>query len=560
MWPAIVMERHIPQAKLPPMNRPTGRASYGRDALLVGLAAFILFLFGKWQQPFIDFEVRFAVFAQEMWRHGITLFPTTYGEPYPDYPSTSTVLIYLASLPFGGVTKFSATLPTALAASINLALTYRLLAPMSRQWALATVAFMVMTITFLAEARAISLDQMVATIAVAAFVLAYTAPAQTPRILLLQALLIAIGFAIRGPLGVVVPAGVVCSYYVLSKQWLPMLRFGAMAAAIVIAGWYGMLALAGQLYGDAFVGEIVRMQAAARLATRVDPRTWSYYFTSSLGNYALAYPVALVVALITAVQGRSLRTPIEQRRLLLYLIGWVLVLLVGLSIPTEKKARSLLAITPAIAALAAYPFAAAPGVLPPLLARLRTLLDWLFMLMPLLLGAALAWAPRLLRHEQAADAQLHLGAAYAALAILQVAIIITRRRVFAGRQSITAVLAALAVWSVNVVVVEPLTLQLHDTSWFARAVEAEHAHRPADIAFFRVGKDGRAMKYLVNADRDLRPRFLADPAEVNALPRPAYVITAEAHVPDLRRTHIGEWTPFVRARFDGDWYVAFYVP
>lgn len=541
------------------MNRLTGRASYGRDALLVGLAAFILLLSGKWGQPFIDFEVRFAVFAQEMWRHGITLFPTTYGEPYPDYPSTSTLLIYLASLPFGGVTKFSATLPTALAASLNLALTYRLVAPLSRQWALATVAFMVMTITFLAEARAISLDQIVATIAVAAFLVAYTAPAQTPRILLLQALLIAIGFAIRGPLGVVVPAGVVCSYYALSKQWLPLLRFGAMAAAIAVAGWYGMLTLAGSLYGDAFAAEIVRMQAAARLTTRVDPRTWPYYFTSSLGNYALAYPVAVVVALIAALQGRNLRTPIEQRRMLLYLAGWMVVLLVGLSIPTEKKARYLLAITPAIAALAAYPFAIAPGLLPPLLARLRTLLDGLFMIMPLLLGAVLAWAPRLLRHEQIADEQLHLGVAYAALAVLQAAIIVTRRRFVAERQPITAILAAVAVWCVHAVVVESVTLQLHDTRRFTREVEAERTHRPADIAFFRVSKDGRAMKYLVNADRDMRPRFLTDPAEVNALPRPAYVITAEAHVPDLRQTQIGERPPVVRARFDADWYVAFYV-
>jgi len=88
-----------------------------RDSLIVAAAGLLLFTLGIWHQPFIDFETRFALFAQEMWRHGPGWFPTTYGEPYPDYPVTSTLLIWLAAHVFGGVTKLAAVLPTALAAT-----------------------------------------------------------------------------------------------------------------------------------------------------------------------------------------------------------------------------------------------------------------------------------------------------------------------------------------------------------------------------------------------------------------------------------------------------------
>lgn len=56
-----------------------------RQSVIAGLLAFLLFVAGVYWQAPIGFDSRFVLFAQEMLRHGPTVFPTTYSEPYADY-------------------------------------------------------------------------------------------------------------------------------------------------------------------------------------------------------------------------------------------------------------------------------------------------------------------------------------------------------------------------------------------------------------------------------------------------------------------------------------------
>ena len=99
------------------------------QSLGLGLLALLLFCAGVYQQPIIGFDSRFVLFAKEMLRHGPGFFPTTYGQPYADYSSASTLLIWLFSLPSGQVSSLSAWLPTAIASALIVSLIYRLLAP-----------------------------------------------------------------------------------------------------------------------------------------------------------------------------------------------------------------------------------------------------------------------------------------------------------------------------------------------------------------------------------------------------------------------------------------------
>jgi len=87
--------------------------------LSIFIVSLFLFTWGVNSQEIISFDSRFYLFALEMWRHGISWFPTTYLEPYPDYTVASTVLIYGAASLFGGLTKFTAVLPSAIAAAIT---------------------------------------------------------------------------------------------------------------------------------------------------------------------------------------------------------------------------------------------------------------------------------------------------------------------------------------------------------------------------------------------------------------------------------------------------------
>src|SRR5690242_19905786 len=86
------------------------------ESLLLFFSSLILFTWGLHSKEVIGFDSRFYLFAQEMWRYGVSWFPLTYHQPYPDYPASSTFVIYLFACLFGGVTKFSAVLPSAILA------------------------------------------------------------------------------------------------------------------------------------------------------------------------------------------------------------------------------------------------------------------------------------------------------------------------------------------------------------------------------------------------------------------------------------------------------------
>ncbi|TFY85256.1 phospholipid carrier-dependent glycosyltransferase, partial [Pseudomonas kairouanensis] len=195
-------------------------ATVRQQSLGLAVLALLLFIAGSWHQAIIGFDSRFVVFAQEMLRHGPSFFPTTYGQPYADYLATSTLLTWLLSVPLGQVTSLTAWLPTALASALIVMLVYRLTAPYSRRWGLLSVAMLLLSSTFVSETRAVSLDQMLAAVALAVFYLGYAHDhfGAGKRLHWLYLLLI-IGFAIRGPIGLVIPTGVLCSYYLINRQW-----------------------------------------------------------------------------------------------------------------------------------------------------------------------------------------------------------------------------------------------------------------------------------------------------------------------------------------------------
>jgi 4-amino-4-deoxy-L-arabinose transferase-like glycosyltransferase len=201
--------------------------SIRQQSCVVGLLALLLFIAGAYQQAPIGFDSRFVLFAQEMLRHGPSFFPTTYGQPYADYLGLSTLFIWLTALPFGQVTSLSAWLPSAIAGAVIVTLMYRLVAPVSSRWALLSIALMLLTNTFITEVRAVSQDLMLAAVAFAVFYLGYAADHfSAPRRWLLIFALLLLGFGLRGPIGLVIPTGMLCSYFLLNRQWQ---RFSASA-------------------------------------------------------------------------------------------------------------------------------------------------------------------------------------------------------------------------------------------------------------------------------------------------------------------------------------------
>ncbi|PRA27587.1 ArnT family glycosyltransferase [Pseudomonas poae] len=528
---------------------PLLNANIRQQSLGLGLLALLLFIAGNWHQAIIGFDSRFVVFAQEMLRHGPSFFPTTYGQPYADYLATSTVLTWLLSLPLGKVISLTAWLPTAMASAIIVTLVYRLTAPYSRRWGLLSVALLLLSSTFISETRSVSLDQMLAAVALAVFYLGYAHEhfGARKRLHWLYVLLI-IGFAIRGPIGLVIPTGVLCSFYLLNRQWRQLFSFGLLALALLVACIGLLLLLAKLSGGEAFMQDVIRMQFLGRMDGTEGSSGTLYYFTSSVGNYALAYPLALLVLVAIAAGGR--RPPDPALQLVLYCAAAGLLVMVGLSVPQAKKARYLLPMVPMAAIIAAYPFQVAQGRL---FAWLRGLMLGIWVLLPALLAIGL-----LVVRRRYAEQLGSLGLIFTLLGVLQVLALLT---VFKSRLRPVgpALTAVLAIWATYILVVEPLERNLYDTRTFSLAAKALIQQAPAPVILHGLGKDAKAIKFMVNYDCDRVPLFTQQASDLNPIQAPAWLVMSAEDFKGLQDPRFSALTPVLSGEFDKNSFVLLHL-
>ncbi|MCW8275061.1 glycosyltransferase family 39 protein [Pseudomonas sp. PCH199] len=520
-----------------------------RQSLVVGLLALLLFSAGVYQQAPIGFDSRFVLFAQEMLRHGPSFFPTTYSQPYADYSALSTLFVWLSALPFGQVNSLSAWLPSAIAAAVIVTLMYRLVASYSIQWALLSIALMLLTHTFVTETRAISLDLMLAAVAFAVFYLGYAADhfAAPRRWLLIFALLL-LGFGVRGPIGLVIPTGMLCSYYLLNRDWQRLIGFGLMAALLLAVCVGFLLWLAKISGGPEFMQDVIRMQFTGRMDGSEGASGPLYYFTGSVGNYALAYPLALL-ALIAVWLNKPRQTG-PALRVLQYCVAAGLIVMLGLSIPQAKKARYLLPMLPMAAIIAAYPFVGAQGRW---FVWLRRLMQALWLLIPAALMAVVLFA-----RQRFAEEVTHVASLMTLLGLLQaVAVAVLFRPQW--RPQTLAFSAVLALWSFYILLFEPLERQLYDTQTFSRSAFALVQQDPAPLVLHRMGKDAKAIKFMVNIEQDLQPLFTESIQGLESVAAPAWVMMDLNDYRAIQGTVPGALQPVLIGRFDKNDFVLLHM-
>ncbi|MFN3234769.1 MAG: ArnT family glycosyltransferase [Gammaproteobacteria bacterium] len=460
-----------------------------------------LFVLNHTHQEFIDFETRFALFAQDMFRHGVGFFPTIHGKAYPDYLSTSTLLIYLSSLPFGEVTKLSAVLPTAIASALTLMFVYLIGATVSRRWGFYAVLMSLMTGLFFASARTISMDQFVVLVTTMSFYFML----RDMRVAWLV-LLCMVGFLFRGAVGFVIPAGVVVSFYFATCQWRRVIFFGLLAGVALILCGAVELYLAYLTDGHDFVQQVLDMQLLNRVSVAVaDP--WWYYFAHAVGDYAIAFELALMVVLLSLPILLKHQTN-KEHLLLRGLFAWVLIVMLGMSIPQFKHSRYILPIAPALALLAAYLFAKRKP------SRswffIKRCMAGVFFIMPTLVTGLLL----LFHHRFEEVSVMYIVVFFIALQILAIGF----RKYF----EVTAlVVAAICYVVVMISFVEPLTLQRHAAQSFVQQVERVRLKTHAPLYFYHYTLDGDVIRYLVNVREEVVPSIAHD---LKKLPKNAVVI------------------------------------
>lgn len=487
-------------------------SSIRSQAIWIFIAGLLLFTIGLSSQEIISFESRFYLFALEMWRHGASWFPTTYQQPYPDYPVTATVMIYGASKLLGGLSKFTAILPSAMAAAFTLSVTYLIGALHSRKWGMAAVLTLLFTITFVGEARTISIDQYVTAITTLCFYLVYSGQylEKSKRIYWIFPLMI-LGFAFRGPLGLVIPAGVICVFYLLEADFKRLVMVAIVSAILLGICCAALLMIANHAGGANLMHEVLEKQVLGRMQADAQTPPFYFYFVEPFGAYAVAYPLAFLVLLGLLPNFHFSQTT----KLLKKIVGWALVILIGLSIPADKKMRYILPAAPAMALMCGYLFMVAQE------RKYFYTLKRLFVLFCGLFPIACLVTLVVLHHRHP-DLVFFYRTAVSALCVLVVLMFVVQRR-----ELLVFGVAVLAFMAVNILVIEPINISLNSTRSFVLQAENLRQASHAQLVFFHENTDGLVIKYLVNMPQETQPIFIDTPAQLSKIKKPTFIVVTQ---------------------------------
>jgi 4-amino-4-deoxy-L-arabinose transferase-like glycosyltransferase len=491
-----------------------------RDSLLIFASGVIVFTIGL-SPEFVGFQNRFALFAQEMLRYGPTYFPTTYRTAYPDYPATSTFLIYILSLLFHKVTVLSAVLPTAIASALILVLIYRIGATQSRKWGIYGVLFALFTQEFLAESRSICLDQYTSLVTALCFYLAYSASlfGRQKRLWLIP-LLFVVGFGFRGPIGLVIPAAVTFGFYLWEKQYKKCVIFGVVALSLFGLCLAVMLAAAYHQGGNDLVERVVQAQAGGRLGYRA--KNYFYYLLKGFTAYAVAFPLAVIA--VGASWKKIFKWQTLNDRLPGHLVLWTVIILLGMSIPGAKKTRYILPVVPALSLLASYMFVRMESE--GFVARAKDVFLSICRMLPF--AAIVATVALCIPNGYFTAVPAFSGLVTLILLIGLAAVRWYGKSKAYLRDNLAAVPAAALCFVVfNVGVIGPLTYLHERTKPFIEKVETLLASQPGMIAFYRIGPDGEDIKFVANASVPLTPVFIDDAEALLRQPSRAYFIARQ---------------------------------
>lgn len=502
------------------------------DLISIFCCSLFLFTWGLSTQEVIGFDSRFYLFALEMWRNGMSWFPTTYHQPYPDYLASSTILIYSLANLLGSLNKFVAILPSAIAASISLVFVYLIGAKHNRYWGINAVLLMMFTIAFFQSARSISLDLFVTMVTTICFYLVSQNPLRKSNSSYLIYLLFLLGFALRGPIGLVIPTGVVCSYYLLDRQFKQFLVTGCLAFILLLLAMLSLLFLAHQSGGRIFLDDVLRMQVLGRIDNHYFP--YYFYLTNSLKNYALSFPIACLVMLGVVYSALIQKEKSAEFNFLIKLIGWAAVIIIGMSLPGDKKTRYILPMIPAVALLAAYLFNLSERHT--YFVWLRHIATWIFFSLPFLFFFGL-----ILFKFYTEKYQLNFGIHYFPLVVFLLILQMTNiyfcfqnRFDLAVRNTGILSMATLGFAICYIKMIEPIELSLNKSRDFVMQIEKNRLQDHARLFFYKEKPDNLPIKYLINMqDLSVNPIFLSQTQELLTISQPAYIVTSQNYFAGL---------------------------
>lgn len=508
----------------------------------------VLFTLGLGNQEFIGFETRFALFAKEMLQNGFSLFPTTYHQPYPDYPVSSTYLIFLLAKLTGHFNKLIAVLPSAFAAAVSLATTYAIGALQNRRWGLFAALMLLMTGTFFNEARTISLDQFTTAITSLCFYCVYSADilpkhsnvneplARPAHRLLFIPLLLILGFAFRGPIGLIIPSSVIGIYYLLDKNYKKLFLTGFCALVTLAACSLFLVFLAQKMSGTHFSNEVLSLEVFSRLQKSGHTPAFYYYFLHGLFAYAITLPLSILMIIGLRFAQPNLPTP--DKNLITKLIGWALIILLGMSIPGDKKMRYILEIGPALALISAYLF-----IIPrdnKYFANFYKIFYQFCFYSPLI-GLALSLGIYYFIHLNRLPLEINIGILIFVFSSLQLMNFLFSASFKNNKEFFIVLATTLSFTIFSILCIEPLNLSINRSRDFVLNLEILRYQQHAQLAFYQEDRDGLPIKYVVNSPQTDTPLFVSTPTELAQIKNKTFFIAGKEEFNQIPAAELAQY-------------------
>lgn len=470
------------------------------EPYLIFFISLLLFTYGLFDRELVAFETRFGVFAQEMLQYGPSFFPTTYHLPYPDYPGLHTFLVYLLCLPLHKVSILCAILPSAVAAAVTLVLLYLILEKYDRRWAYAAILIMLLTYQFLDAARSVTMDTLIMVLTLWSF---YSVRKSENKIPWGMWTALMLGFAVRGPIGLILPASIACmtiwSQHGWKRVWPVMIKI-----LILLVGLMGvLLLLAKQEGGSAFVAEVLRMQVFGRMNDHTQSHHFFDYFTLSFANYAPSFELALLTVL--CFMRAIFQAPGATWQLLRQCVYWILIIMLGMSIPNVRKIRYLMPIIPALSILASYWWYKTAEDIKKI--RVINFLNYVFLALPFFILFLLITL-NMMSFQPTAFLAVHALSAYILLGLLSgISFYYLAKKIISIYALIPLGIGVMSLWIALVFVITPIQAHLNQ----ARPFTTELIKKLPDhyqLAFFQMMPDGVAIHFLFAANLVTPPKFI----------------------------------------------------
>jgi 4-amino-4-deoxy-L-arabinose transferase-like glycosyltransferase len=335
--------------------------------LVFFLAAAACFFYGLGRPPLLGpDEPRYAQVAHEMFMRGDLITPTLGGHTWFEKPS---LLYWMMMAAYGafGVTEFAARLGPACAGLLTALIIFWMGRRVERaceerekprglgQWSSLALVTSVGLIIFSRGASFDIIVTMTLTLALSCFYVSEIERDARRRVWLLAGFYAGVGLSLlaKGLVGIVIPFGVVGTYFLLRRTWpdkraLTSMLWGMPLALAVAAIWYAPVI---QRHGWLFIDEFFIQHHFARFVSNKYHHPQPFWFYLPV-MAALAFPwTPLLIASFTRARGWTWRKHDALSKFHVFALAWLVLPVAFFSLSESKLPGYVLPALPGAALL-----------------------------------------------------------------------------------------------------------------------------------------------------------------------------------------------------------------